>query len=891
MEDSAQDSRKPKITPPVLIVDRSGSLGIELAKKISKDQIVIFVSRLKPQEGAAENIIHVPYNKKFPIIPDNSYSKTFLIDDAETVISSIDSFFKKAQVDRSLIFFITYASIITQKKIEEIQAANIKIYILGDVFGEDRNYSPNQTSVNNFIDQANKSLSLKIEKEGLRLSYPVYIDDVIDLLSRDSSKEENNKINFVLPFYPITDITLAHMLQKVNPQVRIDFQKNGGEQVKYFIKDDANFLLGTKYDLFKRIKNLNLETTREEDKVTEEEIKRSFLTPFIWIVFFFLFCLFLPLISSLFYLFLGGKELLIAKDQLSRGNLTQAKRDVANAKTFFAIAEKTSNPLLVEAKFLGKEKEVSALKYKIELGKSLSDGSHDLIISLGLLGKVFNGESKNSEKDFKEGVNLLKSSTTFLRTTQAEGTLPKELLADVNKLNPLIDLISSTSDFLPEIFGFPTPRKYMILFQNNMELRPGGGFIGSFATFTLDKGRVHNFTINNVYSADGQLKGHIDPPFALRRYLPIEHWYLRDSNFDLDFEKNSYNAAYLLDLSLNEKVDGVIGIDLSLVKNLVASIGNVHVVDYNLNVSANNLFLLTEEKSEKNNFAGSSQKKDFLNSLFKSIISSLQSNNNISYLDLLQGLSTSLSEKHIQLGSNDPNLQNISSLGGWSSSLAENRKKDSGILLDFLGTNEANLGVNKANYFVSRSASYKINILEDGRISNKLSISFKNNAKSNAWPGGNYKNYLRLIVPEDAVIEKVTINDKEQQIIPAITDPAEFSRDNFVPPQGLEVENYKDSGKTVFGFLVNIPINSLKNVAIEYTLPQNLTLTRISNTYSLKIFKQPGVDSFPLDLNINFPKKIAYIRGDISMKKNGNSISKQINVTRDQVINFYFSPK
>ena len=300
MEGSAQDSRKPKITSPVLIVDRTGSLGIELAKKISKDQIVILVSRLEPQEGAAENIIHVPYKKKFPIIPDNSYSKTFLIDDAETVTSSIDSFFKKAQVDRSLIFFITYASIITQKKIEEIQTSSIKIYILGDVFGESRNYSPNQTSVNNFIDQANKSLSLKVEKEGLRLSYPVYIDDVIDLLSRDTSEGETSKINFILPFYPITDISLAHMFQKVNPQVRVDFQKSGGEQVKYFIKDDANFLLGTKYDLFKRIKNLNLKTGREEDKVSEEEIKRSFLTPFIWIVFFFLFCLSLPLISSLF---------------------------------------------------------------------------------------------------------------------------------------------------------------------------------------------------------------------------------------------------------------------------------------------------------------------------------------------------------------------------------------------------------------------------------------------------------------------------------------------------------------------------------------------------------------------------------------------------------------
>lgn len=889
MNDPAQ-KKSPKITNPILVVDRRGELGLRLSKALTKQSIVVFVTKLLPKQETDENIIFVPFNKKFPIIPDNSYSKIFLIDDGETSISSFQAFVKKTEIDRSEMSFITHSALTTNKKIEELRVSkNIQIYILGDVFGDLGKFFP-ESSVGEFIYQAREKQALIVDGEGLRLSYPVYIDDVLDILV-NQTPSNNSKLNFVLPMYPVTDISLAHMFQKTNPHLKIDFKKNTRKQSPYFIKDDANFLLGDKYSIFNRIKILDLYTKTPEDEVTVEEVKRSYLTPFLWIFFFCMFCLSLPFLSTLIYLFLGGRELVLAKDALAIGNISSAQEKVSNSMTFFTMAEKTSKPLSVEARFLGKEREAAVLSYQINLGKDFSNGANDLISSLILFKNVFDGKSKNPEKDFKDGSALLKSSTLFIRKEQAEGAMPKNISDEIQKLSPLIDLVSNTSDFLPDIFGFPIEKKYMILFQNNMELRPGGGFIGSYGILTLNRGTIKDFKISDVYTVDGALKGHVEPPFAIRRYIPVEHWYLRDSNFDLDFEKNAYNAAYFLNLSLGEKVDGVIAIDLSFIKNMLSKIGTVDVSDYNKKVDSDNLFLLTEESSEKNSFGGSSQKKDFLTSLYKSIMNAISINKKISYLGLSEAISKSISEKHLLFGFSDPSLQSISSSSGWSSSLADDRASGSGTLLDFIGINEANLGVNKANYFVSRSVSQSITIGDDGIVKTRLNISFKNNSKSNNWPGGRYKNYLRFVLPEGASVDKILINSKEQEIIPAETNPAVYEKPGFVPKPGLEVERYNQNGKSVLGFLLNTPINSLETITLNYTLPQKLPLLRSSNLYSLKIFKQPGIDSYPFDLSIKLPKSLNYIKGNILIKKEGNMVSKQIDLKKDETLNFWFSPK
>src|SRR5258708_31859868 len=69
---------------------------------------------------------------------------------------------------------------------------------------------------------------------------------------------------------------------------------------------------------------------------------------------------------------------------------------------------------------------------------------------------------------------------------------------------PLIKIV-------PELLGMNGKKTYLLLFQNNTELRPGGGFIGAYGLVSFDKAKMGQITIHNTYDADGQLKKHIEP--------------------------------------------------------------------------------------------------------------------------------------------------------------------------------------------------------------------------------------------------------------------------------------------------------------------------------------------------------------------------------------------
>src|SRR5258706_15817855 len=81
-------------------------------------------------------------------------------------------------------------------------------------------------------------------------------------------------------------------------------------------------------------------------------------------------------------------------------------------------------------------------------------------------------------------------------------------------LTLIIILIIQFHQFLPlikiapDLLGMKNKKTYLLLFQNNAELRPGGGFIGSYGLAVINKGKLQQLTIHNTYDADGQLKKH-----------------------------------------------------------------------------------------------------------------------------------------------------------------------------------------------------------------------------------------------------------------------------------------------------------------------------------------------------------------------------------------------
>ncbi len=62
-----------------------------------------------------------------------------------------------------------------------------------------------------------------------------------------------------------------------------------------------------------------------------------------------------------------------------------------------------------------------------------------------------------------------------------------------------------------------TAQNVLILFQNPSEIRPAGGFLGSFAQLTLHKGSMTGLEVQDIYDLDGQLTKNVVPPVPLQR--------------------------------------------------------------------------------------------------------------------------------------------------------------------------------------------------------------------------------------------------------------------------------------------------------------------------------------------------------------------------------------
>ncbi|MEK7551518.1 MAG: DUF4012 domain-containing protein [Patescibacteria group bacterium] len=875
----AFETREKKHEYPILIVDKLGILGKALATQISQESLVIFVSG-KTLEN--DNVIHIPYVKKIPTIPDNTYSHIFIIDEYGIISKEfISSFIKKAKHDNSVITLAININLITEDYIYSYISSyeKAKVVVTGDIFANNIIYD-SKTYINEFINSIIKNNKIDIPGDGTALTNPVYFDDVVTAaLQAGFIESEDNRVFFAYPSKKFSLMSLAHIFQKKDPFVKIDFVKNQKlKKEKLELSLNGKYLLEENYDLESKIKKLDLAKKEVEEVKREVEKNNSssrfnLSTIFSGILLTLIFFFILPLIFTFSFLGIGG---FFAKDLISSiesQDLSRAKVSAVSAHKFFNLAKESFVLLQRQAEILGQEKSLLFLSDKINQGIEVSYTASSLLNSFQNLKNIISAKN-GSEVEFMKALDDFKNALVVYQKEKKQGIIPKEI---DNKLNDLISFASSTIDVWPQVIGFNGEKTYLVLLQNNMELRPGGGFIGSFAILKVDNGKVKDFKILDVYDADGQLKGHVEPPFPIRRYLPSVHWYLRDSNFDVDFSKSAIASAVFLNTEMRQRVDGVIGVDLSFVKNLLNAIGPVKVLDYNETITADNLFTITNYYVEKDFFPGSTKKKDFLRSLYASINLKLAQEKNISYLNILNALTKSIYEKHIIFAFNDVSMQSLFSVNGFGSTITDNRKSDKTIVNDIVGINEANLSANKVNYFITRSLLQNSTIANDGSISEQVKVSIKNDANKSLGKNGFYKNYLRIITPFGSTLTAVKIDGKEQKIVEPIKDPIVYEKKTFVPPTGLEVNKEDQNGKTIYGFLVNIDAQTLKTIEVNYKLAQKLDLKKPSFEYSLKIFKQPGVENIPYSFTLNLSDGLSAI----NLPNGAKTIDKKIIFSKD----------
>jgi hypothetical protein len=397
--------------------------------------------------------------------------------------------------------------------------------------------------------------------------------------------------------------------------------------------------------------------------------------------------------------------------------------------------------------------------------------------------------------------------------------------------------------------------------------------------------------IHDVYDADGKLKVHIEPPFALKRYGGVTHWFLRDSNFDLDSVSNAAAAASILKQETGEQIDGVISIDTNFIKNLLFATGPVEVSDYKETVSADNFYMLTQKHAEDNFFAGSTQKKDFLRSLLNSIMAKLSEKKQISYLALLKQIEKSVKEKHMFFVFEDPSIQQAFTINNLSARIVDSRMVGESITNDYFGVVDANIGANKSNYYLKRAIAQSVTIGNNGTVSATATITYDNTSSKTDKFGGDYKNYVRFVLPSGADLKSVSIDGIDKGIIPAITNTTQYQAAFFAAPSEVEIESSQVDGKEAAGFLLTVPTQSTKTVVIAYTIPQTVNVGSAAFDYDLRLFKQPGTDMDPYSLTLNYPTKFKPINLPSGAVDLGGKVVYETKLNEDKDIKIQFSQK
>lgn len=382
---------------------------------------------------------------------------------------------------------------------------------------------------------------------------------------------------------------------------------------------------------------------------------------------------------------------------------------------------------------------------------------------------------------------------------QWQSTLPR--LAD--NYGTVREILNQTND----LTGQNGARRYMIIFQNNTELRPTGGFIGSYASLELNGSQPANFWfMTNIWHADPQ--GNWTPiaaPYPLSDFVPIQEVF--DANWDPDFPRSAQLLLRFYQAIHGQSAQGVIAIDTSLLTDLLEITGPIPFPQYNTTLDADNFLETVQYKVEKEYFDNVANKKEnqpkkILADFIPVLFARLSKLSPAEQQKLAELIGRAAARRTIQIYSDNKTVETqLVKLG-----LAGELKSTTS---DYIHLNNANIGGGKSSLNIKQAVTLNQRVI-GSTIENTLTIT-RTHTGNGQWPDKDNNNYLRLYVPLGSNLTK--------------TDGS------------LEtVKVTEENGRTVIGGWFRTPVAEKHVASIVYTLPPAISV----KDYSLLWQRQSG---------------------------------------------------
>lgn len=360
-------------------------------------------------------------------------------------------------------------------------------------------------------------------------------------------------------------------------------------------------------------------------------------------------------------------------------------------------------------------------------------------------------------------------------------------------------------------------KTFFILFQNNMELRPGGGYIGSFGILKIKNGTITKLETHDLSNFDARIPDGITPPYPIKETLKVNSWKLRDSNFSPDFLVNAKKAEEFYKIGQGEEnFDGIIGINTNVLTSFLKVTGPIEIPGFPGTYGSENAIVDLEYQVEKGFYKQNiklAERKAVLSILGQEIIKKISTFSLADKAKLAGIILEDLKNKDIQLYFKDAEIQKQTISAGWAGLVDQEWAND------YLMVVDANMGAFKSDRVIQRFIDYTADFSK-AKPEAILRITYTHTAKEKDWMTKDYLTFLRVFTPEGSWLNSQHNADK--------------------PVYGQEL------GKQYFGFLMGLPLGQTKTVELRYNISNKIT----SDNYQLKIQKQSGVGEIPTKVTI-----------------------------------------
>ncbi len=458
----------------------------------------------------------------------------------------------------------------------------------------------------------------------------------------------------------------------------------------------------------------------------------------------------------------------------------------------------------------------------------------------------------------------------------------QDLVLKLGRGLPLLRDGVAWSAVAPALLGDESsPRTYLVLALNEDELRPGGGFITGVGEVQIAGGKVLSMTFRDSYAVDDFKQPYPLAPEPFKRFMGLDLWVFRDSNWSPDFPTSARQAIDLYRPGHPVTITGVIAADQAAAKALVDALGPLHVPGEAQPVTGDSLltYIYHAWKPEDGQMGGDwwSKRKAFMGSLADAALQQVQSGA-VDPLRLAETALQLLEEKHLQLYFSDPAAESLLAERGWDSRVRPPQA-------DMFMLAEANLGYNKASARIERRAQYTVDLRQTPRASVVLTYTHTGRAthpcemrprydpEYTQMMNRCYWAYVRLFVPPSATDLRSDLHPISGTML---ADPQGWPGSAIVAPP--------ENGCTVFAQALFLPLGERTALHFDYTLPPRVVTRQADGSwlYRLDLRKQAGLKSLPLRVIVLLPPDATVLDTSLPpLTSSGGRLTFQVSLRRD----------